>query len=476
MRLRILYAVLIPVMLLVLFQPTGTEAASSQPGTLTAPGDHIIYDFTQSEEGKLPIYGSLSIEVPTDHVTSAKFTVTGTGNLSFPAGSGISEVAYYSSGTTFAADAASNKISNASRLVSNSTDYSFSSTYTRKPMYGPGRENMPVSVMELDEGGTVGIIFHGKMDSTEGVFTYFQVFQVPDVLYYQLDLNDPPANIRHETEGLDFEYFGKVEKVYGDRATEVHSYSNDGVYYLDFSSVNGLLTFYGFNDLTPTDGRAAFRYELRETNIKMTPEAGDEGIKGLLLSRYLPAIVSLAFFGALGIEVISGRYHMMLNRKKGAFLTVILFIGCSFMSLQFLVLKDDGRVFPTHENLLNDKYALEMSGVESELILIEGKHVAALNFTIKNTGRETFIERSVEVVFVLQKFGQTMYYLNGPSGERREETRIYDEFAPGNTYYVNYNMPLGNEDPKWVDLKLTIRLEVATDVGEYIFVKTPVPL
>jgi len=476
MKLRILYAALIPLILLVLIQPSGTEAASSPPGTFTAPGDHIIYDFTQSEDGKLPVYGSLSIDVPADHETSGKFTVTGAGNLSFPAGTGVSEVAYYTSGAALAADVSNNHIANASQVVSESTNYSFSNTYTRKQMYGPGRETLPVSVMEMDEGGITGIIFRGVLDSGSANFTYFQVLHIPDVLYYQLDFNNPPDNIRHEAEGLDFEYFGKVEKAYGSRVVEVHSYNNDGVYHLDFSSVNGLLTFYGFHDLTAVNGQAAFRYELRETNIKMTPNPVDEEIGGSLLARYLPAIVSLAFFGALGIEVITGRYHMMLNRKKAIFLTVILLIACSFLSLQFLVLKDDERILPTHEKLLNDKYDLEMSGLESDLKMIDGKHVAALNFTIKNTGRETFIERSVEVVFVLQKFGQTMYYLNGPDGERREETRIYDEFAPGSTYRVNYNMPLGNEDPKWIDLKLTIRLEVATDAGDFIFVETPVQL
>ncbi len=102
--------------------------------------------------------------------------------------------------------------------------------------------------------------------------------------------------------------------------------------------------------------------------------------------------------------------------------------------------------------------------------------MAAVNFTITNTGQETFIERSLEVVFILQKFGQTMYYLNGSGGEKREETSIYEEFAPGETYDINYNMPLGREDPKWVDMKLTIRLEVATDVGDFVFVEKPVPL
>ena len=476
MKMRVLYAAIIPVILLVLIHPTGTAAASSQPGSFTAPGDHIIYDFTQMEEGKNPIYGSLSIEVPADHVKSGKFTVTGTGNLSFPAGSGLSELAYYTSETALAADAAYNQIANASRVVPNSTNYSFTSTYTRKPMYGPGQETLPLSIMEMDEGGTVGIIFRGVLDSSSSNFTYFQVLHIPDILYYQLDVNKPPDDIRHETEGLDFEYFGKVEKTYDGLVAEVYSYTNDGVYYMDFSSANGLLTFYGFHDLTAAEGRAIFRYELSETNIIMTRETLDEGIGGSLLSRYLPAIVSLAFFGALGIEVITGRYHMMLNRKKAIFLTVILLIACTFMSLQFLVLKDDGRIFSTHEKLLNDKYDLEMSGLESELKMIDGKHVAALNFTIMNTGQETFIERSVEVVFILQKFGQTMYYLNGPGGEKREETRIYDEFAPGDTYHVNYNMPLGGEDPKWVDMKLTVRLEVATDVGEYVFVEMPIPL
>ena len=476
MDIRILYAALIPGMLLILILSTGTEAASSQPETFTSPGDHIIYDFMQSEYGKNPIYGSLTIEVPADHKTSTKFTVTGAGNLSIPAGSGISEVAYYTSGTALAADAAYNKIANASRVVSASTNYSFSSIYTRKRMDGPGRETQRVSVMEMDPGGTVGIIFHGVLGSGKVNFTYFQVLRVPRVLYYRLDLNDPPRVILHKADGISFEYFGKVKKAYNDRVTEVHSYSNDGVFYLDFSSINGLLTFYGFNNLTGAPGRAAFRYELRETNVKMTGETRAEGIGGSLLSRYLPAIVSLAFLGALGIEVISGRYHMMLSRKKGIFLTVILLIASSFLSLQFLVLKDDGRILPTHEEMLNDKYDLEITGLEYDSDYIDGKHVAAVNFTITNTGQETFIERSLEVVFILQKFGQTMYYLNGSGGEKREETSIYEEFAPGETYDINYNMPLGREDPKWVDMKLTIRLEVATDVGDFVFVEKPVPL
>ncbi len=463
-------------MLLVLIQPAGTEADSDQQETLSTPGDHIIYDFTSSEDEKNPIYGSFTIEVPTDRGTSEKFTITGTGNLSFPAGSGVSEVAYYSSVTALAADAANNQIANASLVVPNSTSYSFSSSYTGKQMYGPGRETLPASVMEMDEGGTVGIIFRGSLNSIEGNFTYFQVLHIPKVLYYQLDNQNPPDNIRHEAEGLDFEYFGKVEKDHSGRVIEVRSYSNDGVYYLDYSGTNGLLTFFGFNDFTAADGRTAFRYELKDTNIEMNSKTDNKEIGGSPLSRYLPIIVSLAFFGALGIEVINGRYHQMLNRKKAIFLTVILLIACSFLSLQFMVLKDDERILPTQEMLLNDKYGLEISGLESRPMIIDGKHAAEINFTVRNTGPETFIERSVEVVFVLQKFGKTMYYLNGPDGEKREETRIYDEFAPEDIYHVNYNMPLGMEDPKWVDMELTVRLEVATDVGDFIFVEKPIPL
>jgi len=166
----------------------------------------------------------------------------------------------------------------------------------------------------------------------------------------------------------------------------------------------------------------------------------------------------------------------MENRKKGIFVLFILLFAGSLLSIQFWVIRDEHRVVPTERELFDRKYDLEVIGLEFNVTEDSTEYIAEVNITMRNMGSKNFEERSLEIVFSAEKYGIETFTSHAERDDDFTEIANERVLRSGKAVTFFYNIPLGKEDPRWVDITLRIRVEAATQKGDLLLVEEVIPL
>ena len=447
-------------------------SANGSPNVLKKD-DFISYEFMKRDNNGCSIFGNLELRIEENNGSVLRVSYTWEGNVSFPGETSSTdvEIGYYSSVDTLGSDLVRKCISSATEIKNGTFGFYFQRTISIKADE-TSRKNGEPDWEVVDDGApyTTGIAFHRNAEAGRVNFTYIHSIIAPGTIFMHIDTSENPENIRHREKGFDLELFGKGNKVYHGISTDVYSFNNDDIFHMEYSECTGLLVFYGYNDLTVDNADHTFYYKMTDTNLEMTDEDEPEKTIGSHVTKYLPGFFVIAILATLGMEIISGRFGTMVNRKKSIFILVVLVIVGSLISIQFLVLKDNEKIIPTKDSLFLEKYELEIIDLEYDVGWRDEEYNAAIKLTLRNTGEETFKTRTIEVKFFPEKYNIPIPS-GGPGNDPDHEYPIYTELKPGETVDVPFNVPLGKEDPKWTEVSVRVLVLVATDLGDYEFLE-----
>ena len=402
---------------------------------------------------------------------------SGQGLASFPGETDPDKVrvGYYTSTDSLRLDRSRKDLSNAARIENGTTEFSFSCKASAAKSGSVERGQPDWNVSHGPET-VLGIAFHRETPAGGVNFTSMETLLASGRNYLHIDPDEPPENIRLMEYGFDLEFFGNPNKHYSQLKADVLSYVHDDVFWMDYGSRNGFLLYYGFNDLFIDSPFPTFYYRIIETNVDLTEKHQEESLTEPSLDKYLPGLFSVALLLALGIEVVTGRFGVMENKKKGIFVLFILLLAASLLSIQFWVIRDEHRVVPTERELFDRKYDLEVIGLEYEVIDDSAGYMAEVNISMRNTGSRDFEERGLEIVFSAEKYGIEIFTSHGERDDDFTEIANERVLHSGKSVTFFYNIPLGKEDPRWVDITLRIRVEAATQKGDILLVEEVIPV
>ena len=473
---RILVAMVIPAFLFLMFLPS-VDGTASNGGKTLAAAEYFTYDFLQREPNKCSISGTFTLTITSIEGTYISTSFSGQGVVSFPGGTDANTVSvgYYTHADSLELDRIKKDLSSAARTEHNTTEFSFSCNASVIKV-DTSDEKHPDWTVSLGSETIIGIAFHRDI-ATGGVnFTSFETLIESARTHLHIDPKSPPDDIKLMEYGFDLEYFGSPNKHYSQLNADVRSYTHDDVFWMDYCTGNGILLYYGYNDLFIESSSPTFYYRIIETNAELTVSQDSSNDMESSVDRYLPGIFSLALLLALGIEVFSGRLGTMENRKKGIFVLFILLFAGSLLSVQFLVIRDEHRVVPTEREIFDRKYGLEVIGLEYNITKDAPEYMAEVNITMRNTGPKNFEERSLEIVFSAEKYGIETFTSHAERADDFTEIANERVLLSGKSVTFFYNIPLGKEDPRWVDLTLRIRVEAATQKGDFLLIEEEIPV
>ena len=474
---RILAAMIIPLVLF-LIVPTVAKGVAVKGGNSPTQDQYFTYDFLQRETNKCSISGSFTITITAVEGTDISTSFSGQGIVSFPGETdpNMVSVGYYTSVGSLELDRSRKDLSNADRIERNTVNFSFSCEAGVIKGDADEEDQLDWTVSDHGSETIIGIAFHRDIPAGGVNFTSFPTLLQTARTYLHIDPASPPDNIKSMEYGFDLDYFGSTGKYYSQLNADVLSYAHDDVFWMDYCTTNGILLYYGYNDLFIESSHPTFYYRIMETNAKLKASKDETDSVESSVDKYLPGIFSLALLLALGIEVVSGRLGTMENRKKGIFVLFILLFAGSLLSIQFWVIRDEHRVVPTERELFDRKYDLEVIGLEFNVTEDSTEYIAEVNITMRNMGSKNFEERSLEIVFSAEKYGIETFTSHAERDDDFTEIANERVLRSGKAVTFFYNIPLGKEDPRWVDITLRIRVEAATQKGDLLLVEEVIPL
>ncbi len=447
-----------------------SSASAAGSGGLDAfrNGDRAEYEYLENCGRGISISGTLVIEFDEVRSDSAivVFRMSGTTSFQGPLDEYNLTVGYYDSRETFEKDAQGGEMERALRSETGSTSFHFENRYavTADPVV-PGDDGPDWDMVDDGTGNIIGVLVM-RNSSTGKDTARYENFMGQGRCVLHVDPSHHPDNIRYERTGVDLPYFGRIRKPIDGAQAEVHSYTNEGIYAMDFSARNGFLTFLGSHDLFISGVNEPFYYRLRDTNMEVTEldESGDSYPEDT--GKYLPAIFSIATIAALAMEVISGRFKTMEERKRGPFVLIILLLSALVLSGQVMVLGHHGTLLRTGEELFSEKYSARIVNCTSELSRPESKYVAQVNVTIRNTGERPFEDRYVEIVFIPERFGHPLNSTPEGGEQYQHEEPIEAFIEPGETATVSFPVPLEYDSPRRVDINVRVLVLAAMSLGD----------